>query len=183
MPAYEDNLIPLHARDSLFALVACFLALNTQDIQNGFANVPIVNGTRQFPFEGQTYPVAVKAENDILTMPGVNLYFGNDVADKDKATPQIWHLPLIIHVCVKYTETRTVGERLAMRIGLAISNAFEGLGSRLQVYDFSQKPPAIIPNRFVSWVHRSRGTWRNAADPSKEIYTNRIWTLDLRYAR
>jgi hypothetical protein len=183
MPAFEDSLMPTHARDSLYALVACFLALQSQDIQNQLVNVPIVNGMRQFTFEGNNYPVVAVPENDILTMPGVNVFFGNDVADQRKATPQIWHMPVMVHVCVKYGDKRTVGERLAMRIGLAVSDAFEMLGSRLQVYDFTQKPPVAIPNRFVSWRHRTRGVWRNAADPSKEIYTNRIWTLETRYAR
>lgn len=194
-PAFQEPLMPSMTRDSLFALVATYLALGSRDIENDYANIPIVGGKKVFDLTGYMltaaqaegiatqYPIVRREKNDTLETPGVSIYFGDDTPINDRAKPQITELPMMIHTCVEYSKTRSIAGDLALRISGMISDAFETMGCRLQVYNFRIAPPSPVPNRCVSWAFRPRPGSRETADPQSELFTNRISNLAMRYAR
>lgn len=194
-PAFQEPLIPSMARDSLYALVATFLALGSRSIETDYANISIVGGKKVFNLTGYMldaataegiatqYPVVRRERGEILETPGVNIFFGEDTPTTDRAKPQHMELPVMIHTCVEFSDKRSIAADLALRISLLISDAFETLGCKLQVFNFRVNPPTAVPNRMVSWAHYPRPASRETADPTVELFTNRISSLSTRYAR
>lgn len=178
-----DTLAPQKAEQTIFALIATWLAKGTRAIVADFPTITQVNGFRTFTFEGQPYNVVARAEGDLLINPGVNVYFGAHTPDARHAKPQIVHLPVMVHVTVPWSNQAMSAAKLAMRIGSTMEMAFEGSMPRVQVCDCTQSPPVPTSYRFVSWAHSTRGTWNEAGDPTKGVFTNRIWTREFRYLR
>lgn len=171
-------------RGSLFALVATWLGVRSRQVRNDFSLVSVdAQGFRTFDFEGVTYPIAARAPSDTFIAPGVNIYFGDDISLERKVKPQIYSLPIALHVLVPWTEQPNIGENLAIRLSALVDQAFEGLAGKLPVLDLTQSPPALVTGRFVSWARSSRGVWREAGDPSTDVFTNRILSLEVFYTR
>lgn len=171
------------ARASLFALIATWLARSSKDVPSQFPNITLnAAGYRQFTFELTPMSVVNRAPGDLYITPGVNVYFGDDVADARYAKPQIWHLPVMIHIMVAWTEKKNLGQSQAQRLGGLVEEAFEGLGAQIPMFDFSVSSPAPVPRRFVTWAHRTRGSFREAGDPFRDIFTNLILTREFRYS-
>ena len=127
--------------------------------------------------------VTHRAHAGLFVTPGVNVYFGDQVALRRKDLPQRWFLPLYVHVMVPYTAEPLVGEKQAIRLAEVVQNAFQGFGGQLQVCDFSNSPPTPVSGRFVSWAREFRGDWKELGDPSSEAFTNRQWTTQVRFVR
>jgi hypothetical protein len=189
------------ARDTVFALLATYLALGSQNPASQFANVPRnSSGQRFFMFEGAPYLVMPRAPGQLFEMPGVNVYFGGETATERRVKPQWYILPVHIHVLVEWTEQAKVGEKLALRLSEQVMNAFEGLGGAIQMSDYTQSPPSPTPGRFVSWQKFSRGNWAWIGMPSAsatasssgtaqgepaavDVFTNRRWSWQAWYRR
>ena len=187
-----DVLAPQKVEQTLYALIATWLALGSRNYPADFASIRKNNsGLRAFEFENYTFsgpdgPLAIvtRADGDEFITPGVNIYFGPHVSDKRNAKPQITHLSLFIHAMVKWTTQKYVADQQADRLVFQMEQAFEGSkGAFAPVYDFTASPPVPTVNRFVSWVRRRRGDSKEAGDPNREEFTNRIWTREFRYTR
>ena len=172
-------------RDTLFGLIATFLATGTRDIARQFAGIPrdLATQHRIFPFEGANYFISQRPHAGMFVTPGVNVYFGDQTATLKKDQPQRWRLPVIIHVLVPYTDEPLAGEKKAVRLSELVQNAFEGVGGQQQVYDFTFSPPSLVTHRFVSWAKSYRGVWRELGNPSTEVFTNRQWNIETHYTR
>lgn len=179
-------------KNTLYAMVATFANFGTRDMANDFPRVPVdmATGHRYLNFEGPPInptPLKVfivnRAVGDAFICPGVNLYFGDPVASRQKDLPQRMFLPAFIHVMVPYTDEHRVGEAQAERLSELVQNAFEGIGGRQQMFDFYASPATALMGRFVSWSKESRGQWRELGDPNKGVFTNRQWTFQVRYVR
>jgi hypothetical protein len=172
-------------------MLATFLFSGSRDLVNQFPGIPVdsASGHRLIQFESSAMAVVNRARNDLFVTGGVNfrgavnLYFGDPVALKKKDLPQRMFLPVMLHVMVPYTDEHRVGEAQGERLAQAVENAFLGIGGRLQMYDFYDSPIALLPGRFVSWAREYRGTWKELGNPTKEAYTNRQWTFQVRYVR
>ncbi len=69
-------------RDTLFGLIATFLATGTRDIARQFAGIPrdLATQHRIFPFEGANYFISQRPHAGMFVTPGVNVYFGDQTA-------------------------------------------------------------------------------------------------------
>jgi hypothetical protein len=172
-------------RDTLYGLISTFLATGTKDIVGQFTNVARdpKTGHRLFSFEGKNFFVSNRPTNGLFVAPGVNIYFGDTLAIKKKVLPQIYHMPVMIHILCPYADEPLVGEKQALRISEKVQDAFEGSGGLQQVYDFTTSPPTPMTGRFVSWAKVFRGDWKELGDPTKEDFTNRQWTTEVHYVR
>jgi hypothetical protein len=166
-------------------MIATYLSFGTRDFINDFPNATIDTGSKHrfITFENSSVFVVNRARNDLFVTPGVNLYFGDPVALKKKDLPQRMFLPVMIHVMLPYTEEHRVGEAQAERLSQAVENAFDGIGGRQQMYSFYVSPATLMAGRFVSWTREYRGQWRELGDPTKETFTNRQLTFQVRYVR
>lgn len=185
MPDYDANMAP-KVRDTLFALIATYLALGTQNFVDMFPAVQKnAQGFRTFTLEGDptntVYVVAARAPNDAFLLPGVNVYWGDDTPAINRVYPQKYVLPVMVHVNVLWSEYAQIGGRLAMKIASLVNEAFENLGGSLPVYDFSVSPPVPVSSRFVSWSRSPRMRWSEAGNPLEDDYTNRVGTREVRY--
>lgn len=172
-------------RDTIYGLVATFLATGTRDIVGRFASIAKdpASQHRVFTFENISFFLSHRPHAGQFVAPGVNVYFGDPLATLKKDLPQRWRLPVIIHVTAALTDEPLAGEKRAIRLSELVQNAFEGFGGQLQVYDFTNSPPTPVNGRFVSWAKSPRGQWRELGDPSTEVFTNRQWTIEVRYVR
>lgn len=174
------------ARDTFYALLATYLATGSRNIAANFLSIPkdAASGHRIFTFEGDNYYLSHRPSAGLFVGPGVNVYFGDPLATLKKDQPQRWRLPVFIHVLARYTTDEPLaGEKKAVRISELVQNAFEGIGGIQQVFDFTVSPLAPVQGRFVSWAKSPRGSWKEMGDPSTEVFTNRQWTLEVRYVR
>lgn len=173
--------------DTLFAMIATYLAANgSRDIINDFPSIALSknSGHRVFNFEGSDFKITPREIGDIFVAPGVNIYFGDEVAHSRKILPQIWRLPVMMHVlCPLRGEQARAAGKQAKRIGELVMNAWENLGGTFPIYDFTISPPAPVVNRFVTWATSTRGSWRDEGDPTTDDFTNRVWTMEVRYVR
>lgn len=179
-----DLLAPQKVEQTIFGLISTWLARGSQDIVGQYPSITVSNGYKVFIFEGIAYNVVARADGDVLITPGVNVYFGSHVPDSGtRVKPQIIHTNVVVHISVPWKNEPTSASKLAMRIGSTIEQAFEGLGAMIQVCDCSVSPPEPTSKRFVSWARMKRFDWREAGDPIKGMYTNRIGTRNFRYTR
>lgn len=173
----------LQVRNTVFAMLAVFLATGTKNITS-ISSVPKdAESNRYFTFEGSRFFVSSRPTRGLFLYPGVNLYFGDTLAIKSKSLPQIYHMPVMIHVMCPYADEPSVGENQALRLSELVQNAFEGSGGIQQLYDFTTSPPVPVEGRFVSWAKVFRGDWKEMGDPTEEDYTNRQWTTEVHYVR
>lgn len=173
------------ARETLFALLSTFLSTGTRDIPGQFPLIPkdVATQHRVFTFESSNFFISHRPHAGQFVAPGVNVFFGDPLATLKKDLPQRWRLPVIIHVLTNVTDEPLAGEKQAIRLSELVQNAFEGFGGQLQVFDFTVSPPTPVKGRFVSWAKSVRGNWRELGDPSTEVFTNRQWTIEVRYVR
>lgn len=173
------------ARDTIYGLLATFLATGTRNIVGGFPTIPkdVVSQHRVFSFENQNIFLSHRPHAGLFVTPGVNIYFGDPLATLKKDLPQRWRLPVFIHVLLPCTDEPLAGEKKAIRLSELVQNAFEGFGGQQQVYDFTVSPPSPVVGRFVTWAKSARGSWKELGDPSTEAFTNRQWTIEVRYVR
>lgn len=172
--------------DTLFAMIANYVANGgSRDLVGDFPTIPkeAVTGHRTFTFEGQQFYLASRTAGDYLIFPGVNVYFGDSIAINRKILPQIWRMPVMMHLACPLNKNPRAAEKQAFRLGELVQNAWEGLGGTLQIYDFTISPPEPVVGRFVTWATSTRGSWRDAGDPTTDDFTNRIWTMEVRYTR
>lgn len=172
-------------RDTLFAMVATYLNSRQRDPSVYFSGVSrdSKTGHRYVNFEGTNFFVSSRPTKGLFVYPGVNIYFGDTLAIKSKVLPQIYHMPVMIHVMCPYADEPLVGEKQALRLSELVQDAFEGRGGIQQVYDFTTSPPTPVEGRFVSWAKVFRGDWKEMGDPTTEDYTNRQWTTEVHYVR
>lgn len=178
-----DILAPQKVEQTLFALIATWLAKGTKDLVNDFPTITTVKSFRTFTFEGNTYNVVSRASGDLFITPGVNVYFGNHVPYARNCKPQIYEIPIMVHTLVPWLEQAMSASKLAMRISSYMEQAFEGSGALQQICDFSMNPPVPTPGRYVSWAHLPRGSSGETGDPTKGVFTNRVYSRSFRYAR
>jgi hypothetical protein len=174
--------------DTLFAMVVTFVAKNgSRNIVHDWPTIPKdpKSGHRFVTFEGNQYFLAKRAKGDLFIMPGLNMYFGDTIAIPKKVLPQIWRLPVMMHVSSRYDGEAGAAEKETLRFAELVQNAWENLGGTFQVYDFSDvtNPPVPVVSRFVTWARSFRGTWTELGNPTKDVFTNRQWTLEVRYVR
>jgi hypothetical protein len=178
-------------QNTLFAMLATYLFNGSRDIATVFPTIPRMSPGpetktkyRTFQFEQSTYFCTQRGSRDYFIGPGVNMYFGDNVAIPRRVQPQIWKMPVMMHVMVPVGgDFAQDAYKISARIEELVQNAWEGIGSKFQVHDLTISPAAPMTGRFVTWAKSTRGSWTATDDPTKDDFTNRIWTIQVSYVR
>jgi hypothetical protein len=83
-----------------------------------------------------------------------------------------------MHVNVLRSNYPQIGERLATNFASLLNEAFEYLGGKLPIYDFTPSPPAPVPARYPSWSRAMRSRWTEFGSPLEDDYTNGVGTRE-----
>ncbi len=142
------------ARESLFAMIVAYLREGAVSTAN-FSNYPSAQRVYTFSLGDDLWQVALMDAAQEPLPIGVTVQFAADVADASKAMPQLWTVPVRIHVRMP-RDWR--GESLAHEIAQQVDEALYRANGRIEITDYDAVP--VTPQgTFLTWQRTERGTW------------------------